>query len=156
MPVAVRPESPQPLSLVDGPGPPTVSLVLATTPAAHITNSDQRYLRRLANIARKRLAVGIDPVVVSAIEGQLFAAVSAAGAAGTDRGLAVVASPQRCHSVLLPYAPRSQVSTEPVFATRLLVAAAYDWPPPLVLSRLLQQLPQPPAPGLRMDEAVPS
>jgi hypothetical protein len=97
---------------------PSLTLLMATTPAAHLTAGDRCSLRQLADTAEECVSADLDPFTLNAIRSHLSTAVGSAAAAGTDQGLAVQVSPRRCRSVLLPFTPRPLVIVESSDATQ--------------------------------------
>lgn len=87
-------------------------LFMATEPAAHITARDQSRLAALAAAALCRLEPRLEPADLAAVAQRLTAAVGAAGAAGTDHGIAVAVSPMSCQSMLLPSAPATSIDID--------------------------------------------
>lgn len=98
---------------------PSVTLLLATSPAATMTVLDVARLRQLAERARRRLAA--EPqreTAVTVVEDRLTKAVSAAESQATDRGLAVMVNGDHLAIVALPFAPRDRHVVDRGFATR--------------------------------------
>ena len=108
---------------------PSVTLLLATSPAATMTVLDVARLRQLAERARRRLAA--EPhreTAVTVVEDRLTKAVSAAESQATDRGLAVLVNGDHLAIVALPFAPRDRHVVDRGFATRDLDYALRCYP----------------------------
>jgi hypothetical protein len=98
---------------------PSVSLLLATTPASSMSVLDVARLRQLADRARRRLPAEPDHgTVVPVVEHRLARAVAAAEGSPTDRGLAVLVNPRHISIVTLPFEPRDRAVVDRGFATR--------------------------------------
>jgi hypothetical protein len=98
---------------------PSVSLLLATTPASSMSVLDVARLRQLADRARRRLPAEPDHgSAVPVVEHRLSRAVAAAEGSPTDRGLAVLVNARHISIVTLPFEPRDRAVVDRAFATR--------------------------------------
>ncbi|HET6964577.1 MAG TPA: hypothetical protein VFH58_07360 [Acidimicrobiales bacterium] len=98
---------------------PSVTLLLATAPAATMNVLDTARLRQLAEGARRRLSAEPDrETAVSVVEDRLARAVSAAESQATDRGIAVLVNRDHLAVIPLPFAPRDRHVVDRTFATR--------------------------------------
>ncbi len=113
--------------------PISVSVLLATIPAAQMLPVDLARLRALARDAERRLGEESDEAAVAAVTSGLQAAISSASQGPTDQGLAILVSPQATHLHHLRVAPRDRVVIDPTFATRDLVRSAAEDPAFLML-----------------------
>jgi hypothetical protein len=145
---------------------PSVTLLLATAPAATMTGLDIARLRHLAERARQRLSHEPDregPTQV--VEHRLSKTVAAAETVPTERGLVVMVNQHYLAIVTLPFEPRDRNVTDDCFATRDLEYAMRRFPQyrALVLGRhprILEgrdgDLSEPPtAPGPPASRAAP-
>ncbi len=97
---------------------PSVSLLMATTPAETMTGVDVARLRQLANRARRRLQAEPVATPTATVEHRLSRAVSSAEGCATHRGLAILVSSHHLAIFRLPFEPRDRVVVDPTFATR--------------------------------------
>jgi hypothetical protein len=98
---------------------PSVSLLVATTPASSMSVLDVARLRQLADRARRRLPA--EPghgTAVPVIEHRLSRAVASAEGSSTDRGLVVLVNQRHIAIVPLPFEPRDRAVVDRTFATR--------------------------------------
>jgi hypothetical protein len=110
-------------------GGPSVSLLLATTPASTMTVLDVARLRQLADQARRRLpAEPGSGIAVPVVEHRLSRALAIAECSRTDRGLALLVSCSEMAVVALPFGPRDRVIVDRKFATRDLELALQRYP----------------------------
>jgi len=113
--------------------PLSLSVLMATTPAAQMIADDRATLRALALDAERRLLDELDEDEVTAVLIGLAAATARAANSPTDRGVAILVSPQGAHLHHLRVAPRDRVVLDPTFATRDLVRSTVEDPPFLML-----------------------
>lgn len=118
--------------------PLSVSVLMATTPAEVMRPHDRAALDGLLRDALRRLDDERDafnhPVPdLEAVRRGLASCLAVAIASPTDRGLALLASPEGAHLHHLRIAPRDRVVIDPTFATRDLVRSAAEDPPFLML-----------------------
>ena len=100
-------------------GRPSVTLLLATTPAVTMTPLDIARLRQLAECARRRLSGEPDrDTPVPLVEHRLAMAVSTAETLATGRGMAVLVNRHDLAIFTLPFAPRDRQVVDDRFATR--------------------------------------
>src|SRR6516165_2329429 len=86
---------------------PSVSLLVATTPASSMSVLDVARLRQLADRARRRLpAEPGQGTAVPVIEHRLSRAVASAEGSPTDRGLVLLVNQRHIAIVPLPFEPR--------------------------------------------------
>jgi hypothetical protein len=98
---------------------PSVSLILATTPASSMSVLDVARLRQLADRARRRLPAEPDHgTAVPVVEHRLSRAVASAEGSPTDRGLVVLVNQRHIAIVRLPFEPRDRAVVDQAFATR--------------------------------------
>jgi Bacterial archaeo-eukaryotic release factor family 3 len=98
---------------------PSVSLLLATTPASSMSVLDVARLRQLADRARRRLPAEPDHGrAVPVVEHRLSRAVATAEGSPTDRGLAVLVNQRYIAIIPLPFEPRDRAVVDQTFATR--------------------------------------
>jgi hypothetical protein len=119
--------------LAQAQSPLSVSVLLATVPSAHMLPVDRARLRALVRDAERRLGEESDQSAVDAVTAGLEAAVASASQGPTDRGLAILVSPDESHLHHLRVAPVDRVVIDPTFATRDLVRSAAEDPPFLML-----------------------
>lgn len=104
-----------------------VTILMATTPAATMTNLDVARLRRFAYQARCRLTA--EPgTVPPTLEERLNLTVLAAESAPTQEGLAILVNARDLAIFHLPFEPADRVVVDPTFATRDLEAALQCFP----------------------------
>jgi hypothetical protein len=118
--------------------PLSLSILMATTPADTMRPHDRAALDSLLRQALRRLAdegaaLGHAAADIDAVRSGATSAVAVAGAAPTDRGVAILVSPEGTHLHHLRVAPRDRVVLDPTFATRDLVRSAAEDPPFLML-----------------------
>lgn len=113
--------------------PMCVSLLMATTPREVMPPSDRATLRALTLDALRRLDEEPDLRAAAQTRAALAATIARAQTGPTDRGLAIMASPQGTHLLHLRVAPRDRVVLDPTFATRDLVRSAAEDPAFLTL-----------------------
>ncbi len=114
--------------------PLSLSLLMATTPAERMGRRDRTVMQELARDAARRLSEEPDAHAAAAVRAGLAAAMARAVASPTDRGLAILVSPEGAHVLHLRVAPRDRVVLDPSFATRDLVRSAAEDPPFLLLA----------------------
>lgn len=119
--------------LAQAQSPLSVSVLLATVPSALMLPVDRARLRALVRDAERRLGAESDQSAVEAISAGLEQAVASASQGPTDRGLAILVSPEASHLHHLRVAPVDRVVIDPTFATRDLVRSAAEDPPFLML-----------------------
>ncbi len=108
---------------------PSVSLLLATTPASSMTVLDIARLRQLADRARRRLPAEPDRgTTAPTVAHRVAKAVAAAEGSPTDRGLAVMVNPNQLAMVTLPFEPRDRAVVDRAFTTRDLEYALRRYP----------------------------
>jgi hypothetical protein len=122
-------------------GHPSVTLLMATTPAATMTMLDVARLRYLTDRARRRLPAEPERATPAAIlEHRLARLVAAAEGSATDRGLAILVNEHDMGIFRLPLEPRDRAVVDPGFATRDLEYALRRYPRYRVL--LLNRVPR--------------
>ena len=113
--------------------PMSLSVLMATTPAERMLPADRATLQGLTLDALRRLDEEPDLRAAALTRAGLAATIAQAQMGPTDRGLAILASPQGTHLVHLRVAPRDRVVLDPTFATRDLVRSAAEDPAFLTL-----------------------
>jgi hypothetical protein len=113
--------------------PMCLSLLMRTTPAEVMVPSDRATLQGLTLDALRRLDEEPDLQAAARTRAGLAATIAQAQAGPTDRGLAILVSPQGTHLLHLRVAPRDRVVLDPTFATRDLVRSAAEDPAFLTL-----------------------
>jgi hypothetical protein len=108
---------------------PSVTLLIATAPAATMTVFDIARLRQIAERARRRLSAEPDSNAAAAVvEKQLSKALSSAETVATDRGMAVLVNEHHSAIITLPFSPRDRHVVDRDFATRDLEYTLYRYP----------------------------
>lgn len=108
---------------------PSVTLLLATVPAAAMTVLDIARLRQLAERARRRLSAEAHrDTGQGVVEDRLSKTVSAAESQPTDRGMAVLVNRHHLDIITLPFGPRDRQVVDRRFATRDLDYALRRYP----------------------------
>jgi len=133
LPALRLPTTEEVVRLARAQSPVSASLLLATVPAPQMLPVDLARLRALARDAERRLDEEPDQSAAAAVSAGLEAAITTASQGPTDRGLAILVSPQATHLHHLRVAPRDRVVIDPTFATRDLVRSAAEDPPFLML-----------------------
>ncbi len=113
--------------------PMSLSLLMTTTASERMVPSDRATLQGLTLDALRRLDEEPDLQAAAQTRAGLAATISQALAGPTDRGLAILVSPQGTHLFHLRVAPRNRVVLDPTFATRDLVRSAAEDPAFLTL-----------------------
>jgi hypothetical protein len=113
--------------------PMCLSLLMATTPAEVMLPGDRVTLQGLTLDALRRLDDEPDLRAVADTRAALAATIARAQSGPTDRGLAILVSPQGAHLMHLRVPPRDRVVVDPTFATRDLVRSATEDPAFLTL-----------------------
>ena len=110
-----------------------LSVLMRTTPAEVMLPGDRATLQGLTLDALRRLDGEPDQRAAAQTRAGLAATIAQALTGPTDRGLAILASPQGAHLLHLRVAPRDRVVLDPTFATRDLVRSAAEDPAFLTL-----------------------
>ena len=113
--------------------PMCLSLLMATTPAEVMLPGDRATLQGLTLDALRRLDDEPDLRAVAQTRAALATTIARAQGGPTDRGLAILVSPQGAHLLHLRVAPRDRVVLDPTFATRDLLRSAAEDPAFLTL-----------------------
>jgi hypothetical protein len=113
--------------------PMCVSVLMTTTPSEQLLPSDRATLQGLVLDALRRLDEEPDLEAAAATRAALAATVATAKKGPTDRGLAILVSPEGTHLLHLRVAPRNRVVVDPTFATRDLLRSAAEDPAFLTL-----------------------
>jgi hypothetical protein len=113
--------------------PMCLSVLMRTTPAEVMLPGDRATLQGLTLDALRRLDEEPDVEAAARTRAGLAATIAQAQAGPTDRGLAILVSPQGTHLLHLRAAPRDRVVLDPTFATRDLVRSAAEDPAFLTL-----------------------
>ena len=113
--------------------PMCLSLLMATTPAENMGPDDRARLQGLTLDALRRLDEEPDLRAAAQTRAALATTIARARSGPTDRGLAILVSPQGAHLLHLRVAPRDRVVLDPTFATRDLVRSAAEDPAFLAL-----------------------
>jgi hypothetical protein len=113
--------------------PVCLSLLMATTPAEAMLPGDRATLQGLTLDALRRLDEEPDLRAGAQTRAALATTIARAQSGPTDRGLAILVSPERAHLLHLRVAPRDRVVVDPTFATRDLVRSAAEDPAFLTL-----------------------
>ncbi len=113
--------------------PMCVSVLMTTTPSERLLPSDRATLQGLILDALRRLDEEPDREAAAATRAALAATVAMAKNGPTDRGLAILVSPEGTHLLHLRVAPRNRVVVDPTFATRDLLRSAAEDPAFLTL-----------------------
>jgi hypothetical protein len=113
--------------------PMCLSVLMRTTPAGVMVPGDRATLQGLTLDALRRLDEEPDQRAAAQTRAVLAATIAQALTGPTDRGLAILASPQGAHLLHLRVAPRDRVVLDPTFATRDLVRSAAEDPAFLTL-----------------------
>jgi hypothetical protein len=113
--------------------PMCLSVLMRTTPAEVMLPGDRATLQGLTLDALRRLDEEPDLQAAAQTRAGLAATIAQAQAGPTDRGLAILVSPQGTHLLHLRVAPRDRVVLDPTFATRDLVRSAAEDPAFLTL-----------------------
>ena len=111
----------------------SVSVLMTTTPSEQLLASDRATLQSLTLDALRRLDEEPDLEAAAATRAALAATVAMAKKGPTDRGLAILVSPEGTHLLHLRVAPRNRVVVDPTFATRDLLRSAAEDPAFLTL-----------------------
>ncbi len=114
---------------------PSVSLLLTTTPATRLDQSERARLRALHHEALERLTAepAARAAAVAALRVRLDRLVAKAEHVAPDRALALYASAEHAELIVLPIAVPERVVVDATFATRDLVRALHRTPKHLVL-----------------------
>jgi hypothetical protein len=113
--------------------PMCLSVLLTTTPSERMVPGDRATLQGLTLDALRRLDEEPDLEAAAATRAGLAVTISHALVGPTDRGLAILVSPEGTHLLHLRVAPRNRVVVDPTFATRDLVRSAAEDPAFLTL-----------------------
>lgn len=113
--------------------PVSLSVLLSTVPAARMTSTDHARLQALVREAERRLADEPDRRSAQAVRAGLATAAARAASGPTDRGLALLVSPEGAHAYHLRVRPQDRVVLDPTFATRDLVRSTSEDPAFLLL-----------------------
>jgi hypothetical protein len=113
--------------------PMCLSVLMATTPSEVMLPDDRVTLQGLTLDALRRLDEEPDLPAAARTRAALAATIAQALMGPTDRGLAILASPEGAHLRHLRVAPRDRVVLDPTFATRDLARSAAEDPAFLAL-----------------------
>ncbi len=113
--------------------PMCLSVLMTTTPSERMLPADRATLQGLTLDALRRLDEEPDQRATAQTRAALAATIAHAQSGPTDRGLAILVSPQGTHLLHLRVAPRDRVVLDPTFATRDLVRSAAEDPAFLTL-----------------------
>jgi hypothetical protein len=135
MPNALRfPSADDVTELATAQHPLSLSVLMATTPGARMARPDRSQLAALARDAHRRLEEEPDRRAAATVRAGLAAAIARAVDGPTDRGLAILVSPDGAHLHHLRVSPHDRVVLDPSFATRDLVRSTSEDPPFLLLA----------------------
>jgi hypothetical protein len=109
--------------------PLSLSVLMTTMPRPRMGSDDRARLQALVRDAERRLSEEPDRQSAGVVRAALAAAVTGASAGPTDRGLAILVSPDGTHLHHLRVPPRDRVILDPTFATRDLVRSTSEDPP---------------------------